>query len=166
RAGCNAGACHGKARGQNGFALSLLGFDPHFDHDAIVKDARGRRVFPAAPDESLLLRKASARVPHGGGPRLQAGSPAYETVRRWIAEGMPHTPADAPHLERISVEPTERTLKTGEGFTLQVRAHFSDGSAEDVTHLAAFQSSESALVAVDAGGHVMAGPIPGEATIS
>src|SRR5437763_537964 len=92
RAGCNAGACHGKARGQNGFALSLLGFDPGVDHDAIVKEARGRRVFPAAPDESLLLRKASARVPHGGGPRLDPGSTAYETVRRWIAAGMPRTP--------------------------------------------------------------------------
>src|ERR1700731_4774415 len=82
RAGCNAGACHGKARGQNGFALSLLGFDPGSDHDAIVKEGRGRRVFPAVPDESLLLRKASARVPHGGGPRLERESPAYEKVRR------------------------------------------------------------------------------------
>src|SRR3954471_21494016 len=81
RAGCNAGACHGKARGQNGFALSLLGFDPAFDHDAIVKEGRGRRVFPAVPEESLLLRKATARVPHGGGPRLEPGSVWYETVR-------------------------------------------------------------------------------------
>src|SRR4051794_20009400 len=56
RAGCNAGACHGKARGQNGFALSLLGFDPDVDHDAIAREARGRRVFPAAPEQSLLLR--------------------------------------------------------------------------------------------------------------
>ena len=31
-AGCNAGACHGKSRGQNGFQLSLLGFDPDFDY--------------------------------------------------------------------------------------------------------------------------------------
>src|SRR4051795_11417623 len=67
RAGCNAGACHGKARGQNGFALSLLGFDPDFDFDAIAREARGRRVFPATPEESLLLRKATAAVPHGGG---------------------------------------------------------------------------------------------------
>src|SRR5262249_25453567 len=83
RAGFNAGACHGKARGQNGFALSLLAFDPGFDYDAIVKEARGRRVFPATPDESLLLRKASARVPHGGGLRLEPGSAFYETVRGW-----------------------------------------------------------------------------------
>ena len=58
-AGCNAGACHGKSRGQNGFQLSLLGFDPEFDFAAITKEAHGRRVFPAAPDNSLLLKKAS-----------------------------------------------------------------------------------------------------------
>jgi len=66
-AGCNSGPCHGKARGQNGFQLSLLGFDPDFDFAAIAKEGRGRRVFPAAPDESLLLRKPTAQVPHGGG---------------------------------------------------------------------------------------------------
>src|ERR1700745_1948887 len=79
RYGCNAGACHGKSRGQNGFALSLLGFDPNFDHEAIAREARGRRVFPAAPEESLLLRKATATIPHGGGRRLELGSPFYET---------------------------------------------------------------------------------------
>src|SRR5262245_56265962 len=49
RAGCNAGACHGKASGQNGFKLSLLGFDPEFDHTAIVREAGGRRVLRAIP---------------------------------------------------------------------------------------------------------------------
>jgi hypothetical protein len=166
RAGCNAGACHGKARGQNGFALSLLGFDPDFDHDAIAKEARGRRVFPASPDDSLLLRKASARLPHGGGPRLEAGSTAYETVRRWIAGGMPRTPVDAPRLVKITVDPGEKTMARGDAFPIKVTAHFSDDGAEDVSHLAAFQSSESTLVAVDPNGQVKAGPLPGEASIS
>jgi hypothetical protein len=71
-AGCNQGACHGKSRGQNGFQLSLLGFDADFDYSRIVKDARGRRVFPAAPEQSLLLRKAAAELPHGGGRAIDA----------------------------------------------------------------------------------------------
>src|SRR5580693_8565908 len=96
RAGCNAGACHGKARGQNGFALSLLGFDPAHDYDAIVKDAGGRRVSRLMPAESLLLGKATARLPHGGGLRLAPGTASYETVYRWVTAGMPRTPADAP----------------------------------------------------------------------
>jgi hypothetical protein len=166
RAGCNAGACHGKARGQNGFALSLLGFDPDMDYDAIVREDRGRRVFPAAPAESLLLRKATARVPHGGGPRLEPGGPFQETIRGWIAAGMPRAPADAPKLERVAVEPTARTLRAGESFPLRVTARFTDGAVEDVTGLAAFGSSEPTLVAVDPEGRVKAGPIPGEATVS
>src|SRR4051794_6732259 len=80
RAGCNAGACHGKARGQNGFQLSLLGFDPSFDHDAITREARGRRIFPPSPEQSLLLVKATARVPHGGGRRLDPDGPAYRAL--------------------------------------------------------------------------------------
>ena len=166
RAGCNAGACHGKARGQNGFALSLLGFDPTLDYDAIVREGGGRRVSRVVPADSLLLRKASAQMPHGGGLRLAPTSQAYETVHRWIANGMPRTPPDAPRLERIAVSPTERTLKSSESFSLQVAAHFTDGSDEDVTALATFASSESALVNVDASGRVTAGPIPGDATIS
>ena len=166
RTGCNAGACHGKARGQNGFALSLLGFDPTWDYDAIVKEGGGRRVSRVVPEDSLLLRKATAQAPHGGGLRLAPGSRAYETVLRWIAAGMPRTPPDAPRLARIAVEPAERTLKRSESFSLRVTAHFTDGSDEEVTSLAAFASSESALVNVDAGGRVTAGPIPGDATIS
>ena len=65
--GCNAGGCHGKASGQNGFKLSLFGFDVDYDYAAITKEARGRRLFPAAPDRSLFLLKASGQVPHGGG---------------------------------------------------------------------------------------------------
>ena len=166
RLGCNAGACHGKARGQNGFQLSLLGFDPDFDHSAIAKEARGRRVFPAAPEQSLLLRKAAAQVPHGGGRKLEVGSPYYRALLGWIADGMPRTPPEAPRLVKIAVEPIERTLTPGEGFTLQVSAAYSDGSTRDVTALAAFQSTDSTLVAADAEGRVKAGPIPGEATVS
>src|SRR5687768_18100587 len=89
RFGCNAGACHGKQRGQNGFQLSLLGFDPDFDYEAITQEARGRRIFPASPENSLLLLKAAGQVPHGGGVRLPLGGPQYEIFRRWIAGGMP-----------------------------------------------------------------------------
>ena len=35
RVGCNAGTCHGAAKGKNGFKLSLRGYDPLFDHRAL-----------------------------------------------------------------------------------------------------------------------------------
>jgi hypothetical protein len=165
RLGCNAGSCHGKSRGQNGFQLSLLGFYPDFDYAALTQESRGRRVFPAAPERSLLLTKATAQVPHGGGKRMEPGGPLYEVVRRWIADGLPRRHPDDPTLTRIDVAPAERLMRSGEEQALSVTAHFSDGTARDVTALAAFQSSESAVVAVDAAGVVKAGPLPGEAAI-
>ena len=88
--GCNGGGCHGKSGGQNGFRLSLLGFEPEEDYEYLVKEGRGRRLFPAAPDQSLLLLKATARLPHGGGKRIELDSPAYRLLRRWIEQGMPY----------------------------------------------------------------------------
>jgi hypothetical protein len=165
RAGCNAGACHGKARGQNGFALSLLSYDPDFDYHAITSEARGRRVFPAAPDYSLVLRKASARVSHGGGKRLDPASEGYDVLRRWIAAGMPRTPPDAPVVTSITVEPAERILPARGEQQLRVTAHSSDGSARDITRLATFQSNDAVTAAVTPDGLVRAGPLPGEAAV-
>src|SRR3954471_21112472 len=87
RFGCNSGPCHGKSRGQNGFQLSLLGFDSDFDYAALTQEARGRRVFPASPESSLLLVKGAGQVPHGGGRRLHVGDENYEAIRRWIVAG-------------------------------------------------------------------------------
>ena len=151
RAGCNAGACHGKARGQNGFALSLLGFDADFDYHAIVNEARGRRV-PSRrrPRTACCCCKPAARVPHGGGKRLDAAATGLRRAapldrRRHAAHAGRRADAG-----RISVEPAERVLATGGEQQLVVTAHYTDGTAADVTHLATFQSNESAIAAVDA----------------
>ncbi len=162
--GCNAGACHGKARGQNGFQLSLLGFDPEFDFSAIVKEAHGRRVFPAAPENSLLLRKAALAMPHGGGLRLPTDSPEYDVVRRWISGGLPRSTADAPMLDRITIEPPEHIMAAGATEQLRVLAHYSDSSVRDVTRLTDFQSSEAGVVSIE-NGLVTAGSLPGESTL-
>jgi len=164
-AGCNAGACHGKARGQNGFQLSLLGYDADFDYAAIALEARGRRVFPAAPEKSLLLQKASMGVSHGGGRRLDPAGPQYDMIRRWIAIGMPRSTAADPTLVGITLAPPERLLESGQEQPLTVTAKYSDGSTRDVTNVTAFQSNEPAVVAVDDAGLVRAGQLAGEATI-
>lgn len=165
RQGCNAGACHGKARGQNGFALSLLAFDADFDYAAITQEGRGRRVFPAEPEQSLLLRKASGEVPHGGGKRLPRESEAYQLMLKWIAQGHPRTPASAPKLERITVSPAEKSLKPGSSLPLLVTAHYSDGTSEDVTRMTTFQSNDSVYASVNDQGTIQAGSLPGEAAI-
>jgi len=165
RAGCNSGPCHGKASGQKGFQLSLLGFAPEFDYASITQEARGRRVFPAAPEHSLLLRKGAGLMPHGGGKRLAVGDTSYEVLRRWLVAGTPRTPANVPALEKITVEPAERLLTYQAEQQLLVTAHYADGSKRDVTHLTTFQSNESVIAAVSPAGRIKAGPLPGEAAI-
>ena len=163
--GCSAGACHGKQRGQNGFQLSLLGFDPDFDYAALTQEGRGRRIFPAAPEKSLLLLKASGQVPHGGGVRLEPGSPHYELLRNWISQGMPRRAAGDPTLDKIVVDPADATLGNKATLALRVTALYSDGTSRDVTAMTAYQSNESAVAAVDKSGQILTGPIPGEAAI-
>lgn len=165
RHGCNAGGCHGKASGQNGFKLSLFGFDPLFDHNAIVKEARGRRLFPAAPDHSLLLTKPTGRVPHGGGRRLSTDSEAYQTLRRWIVQGTPLGVEQAPSLKKLEVIPLQRVLERQHQQQVAVLAHYHDGAVRDVTRQAQFQSNEMPVAAVDEDGLVRTFDLAGEATV-
>jgi hypothetical protein len=165
RFGCNSSGCHGKAEGQNGFKLSVFGFDPQADYAALVSEGRGRRLFPAAPDRSLLLLKASGRVPHGGGIRIAVGSDPYETIRGWIAAGAPVGRPDAPTVERIRVEPGERVLDMHAGQQLRVIARYTDGREADVTHYARFQTNNEGVAAVSADGRVRTTGVPGEAAV-
>ena len=164
-AGCNAGACHGKQRGQNGFQLSLLGFDADFDYEAIVHQGRGRRLNPAAPEHSLLLAKAAGAVPHGGGVKLQSENERYQIIHRWIQQGMPRRNAEDPTLVSISVGPPQRVLERKERLPLVVEATYSDGSTRDVTGVTAYQSNEPAIVTVDESGVMTASELAGEASI-
>lgn len=158
---CNASGCHGKAEGQNGFKLSVFGFDPPADYRALTKESRGRRVFPAAPERSLLLQKASGGAPHGGGVRITPDRPEYETLRRWIGEGLPLGSKEDPTVAKIELTPDERTLGVGQSQQLRVVATMSDGRQQDVTRLARFQSNHDALAAVTEEGLVTAGQTPG-----
>jgi hypothetical protein len=163
--GCNAGGCHGKASGQNGFKLSLFGFDAEFDHAAITREARGRRVFAANPDRSLFLLKASGRVPHGGGKRLPAEIADYQIVRRWIAAGAPASAPDAPKVVKLRVHPADGVLQPGQGQQLAVLADYSDGSTRDVTRQSEFASNLDVVAVVESDGLVKARQQSGEAAV-
>jgi hypothetical protein len=163
--GCNAGACHGKQMGQNGFKLSLLGFDPKWDYDALVNEGRGRRVFPAAPASSLLLMKPSARLPHGGGRRFETGSPEYNTLLRWVTQGMAFGTGKEPKLVKVSVSPEKRLISRKSRQQLRVSAQYDDGSETDVTRLAQYQSNAIDLATVDPTGVVTTLDSVGEAAV-
>lgn len=163
--GCNSSGCHGKAEGQNGFKLSVFGFDPAADYQALTMQDRGRRVFPAAADQSLLLRKAAGQAPHGGGVRLIAGSREYQIIRAWIAGGLRFGEPDDPHVTKIVVEPRERLLGMRSRQQLRVVAHYSNGSQSDVTRLAHFQSNHEGLAKVDESGLVTTSDAPGQVAV-
>jgi len=157
RLGCNAGGCHGKASGQNGFKLSLLGFEPELDYEPIVREGRGRRLFPAAPAQSLLLLKATGAVAHGGGKRLAVGSADYRLLLRWIENGAPPARPSDPVLTRITVTPTRLVFAhTQTTQALQVTAHFTNSTTRHVTGQAVFQSSEPEIADVTEAGLVQA----------
>lgn len=164
--GCNSGACHAKAGGgQNGFELSLLGFEPGEDYHHLVYEGRGRRLSPAAPEQSLILLKASGAVPHGGGVRMDVDSQYYKTLRDWIAQGAQASPAEAPKLVSFEVSPDRGRLLLDTEQTLSAIARYSDGSQRDVTGLALFESNQPALIEVVGDGRVRSSGLPGKASV-
>jgi len=165
RYGCNSGGCHGKASGQNGFKLSLFGFDHQWDYEAIAIAGRGRRIFAAAPEQSMLLAKATGRKPYGGGARLDADSEAYRLLHRWIELGAPAPSPNAAHVVKLHVMPTERVLIAHGQQQLAVTAEYSDGSRRDVTRQAEYASNLEPVASVDANGFVQAAGESGEAAI-
>jgi len=165
RAGCNGGACHAKADGQNGFKLSVFSYDPRSDYAEIVKENRGRRVFPAAPEESLIIKKPTTTLPHEGGLRFERGSEMHQLLVRWLRTGMPYSIPNEPTLERITAFPKERRYRKGATQRLLVQAHYSDGSIRDVTRLAAFDSNDKEIAQVNERGTVTIGTLTGQGVI-
>jgi len=162
---CNSGGCHGKSGGQNGFALSLLGFEPQEDYNHLVKEGRGRRLFPAAPDRSLLLLKAAGKLPHGGGVRMEEGDADYNVIRLWISQGMPAGSDDDPQLQSVSVFPQQRKLPRNGGQQLQVTAHYSDGSSRDVTRQSQYTANNTDMAVASQNGLVSMQGTPGDVAI-
>ncbi|MBI1312818.1 DUF1553 domain-containing protein [bacterium] len=156
KAGCNGGKCHGSFQGRGGFRLSLFGFDPAADHEAITAHARGRRVSLTAPDASLLLQKPLGEVPHGGGRRFGRDDALYQTLRQWIAQGA-GKPADAAlTVSSIVVEPAAIVVAAEQSQSLKVTATWSDGVVQDVTRLTVYESRDESRVEVSPAGSVLA----------
>ena len=165
KAGCNSGGCHGKAEGQNGFKLSVFGFDPLADHTAIIKESRGRRVTLTAPAQSLLLLKSSAQMPHGGGQRIHQHSLWYQRLVRWISEGAVLSQQEQPPLAKILVQPANLVLQPRASQQLQVTAVDAAGKHFCVTAEAEFDSNAPPIAEVNIDGLVQASDVAGEAAI-
>ena len=164
--GCNSGGCHGKASGQNGFKLSVFGFDAHADYASLSRESRGRRVFTGDPENSLLIRKAIGVTAHGGGRRCTPDSADHKLLSDWIRQGMPWGDDSAPTVTSVQVEPADRVLGRSADQQLLVTAVYSDGSTRDVTDAAAYSTNSPVIADVDPGGLVHTGSVPGPAAIT
>ena len=154
KAGCNSGACHGAAAGKNGFSLTLRGYDPDADYEALTREAAGRRVNKLEPAKSLVLLKPTETVPHMGGKRFEPESPEYRVIARWIAAGMPAPNTSDPKLLGLEVSPGRQTLAVGAQTKLKVIARYSNGAAEDVSRWARYATADETVAQVDQFGAV------------
>ena len=164
--GCNSGGCHGKVSGQNGFKLSVFGFDPHADFASLSRESRGRRIFTGDPERSLLILKAIGASAHGGGRRCVPGSADHELLSNWIRQGMPWGNDSAPTVQSVRVFPTSRLLDKSADQQLLVTAVYSDGSTRDVTDAASYSTNSPVIADVVPGGLVYTGVVPGPAAIT
>ncbi|MFY9256656.1 MAG: DUF1549 and DUF1553 domain-containing protein [Fuerstiella sp.] len=163
--GCNGGGCHGKSGGQNGFKLSLLGFYPEDDYEFLRKESRGRRIFPGAPAESLLLTKATGRTPHGGGKRMDLNSYEYRMLVSWIQQGMPYGQGEDPSVVAIKCYPEARVMPQSTEQQISVIATYSDGTTEDVTRMALYEANDSEMAECSETGLVTTLDLAGEVAI-
>jgi WD40 repeat protein len=150
--GCNAGTCHGAKEGKNGFKLSLRGYDPETDLRALTDDLASRRVNVASPDDSLMLLKAIAEVPHEGGRRTTMDSKYYGILRQWIAGGA-KLDMKTPRVSKIEVSPRNPVAQLiGSRQQIRVVATYADGLVRDVTSEAFIESGNTDVASVDSAG--------------
>lgn len=150
--GCNAGTCHGAKEGKYGFKLSLRGYDPLFDVRSLKDDLAARRLNAASPDDSLMLLKATAGVPHEGGQRTKLGEKYYEILRSWIADGA-RLDLKTPRVTKIEVFPKDPVAQQiGARQQVRIVAFYADGRTRDVTAEAFVESGNTDVAKTDGGG--------------
>src|SRR3954449_9676223 len=150
KVGCTSGPCHGAAKGKNGFKLSLRGYDPQFDYEALLYDLAGRRFNRAEPARSLMLAKPTQQVAHGGGLRFDIGSDYYKTIYNWIAQGVPYGDPAKDSVAELRAEPAEIFMpKPGETASLQVVVRYQDDQTRDVTRETTIESNTPDVASVE-----------------
>jgi hypothetical protein len=149
KVGCNAGTCHGSAKGKNGFKLSLRGYDPGFDYQALINDISGRRFNRVVVEESLMLLKPTAEVPHEGRQVFTVGSREYNLMRDWIREGTPAEEVSVGRAVKLEILPADISLTLpGMSQRILALAHYPDGKVRDVTRDAIFSSNNGDVAQV------------------
>ncbi len=102
---------------------------------------------------------------HAGGKRMEVGSDEYKLLRRWVASGTPFGSEKDPVVTKITVAPEHRVLSRNNRQQFAVYAHYSDGSVQDVTQRAQYESNEGEIAIVDGAALVRTLDLSGEAAV-
>jgi hypothetical protein len=148
KSGCAMAACHAAQHGKGGFKLSVFGFEPEKDREAMARDSQARRISFVDPERSLLLLKPTMQTPHGGGKRLEKGGVDYQVLLAWLNGGAPGPAKDEPEVARLHLFPKERVGQVGMSQQLRVEAEYADGTRRDVTPLARYDSLDDGVLSV------------------
>lgn len=153
RQGCNSGACHGAAAGRGGLRLSLFASDPDADHAALVLAHDGRRINNVSAERSLLFRKPTGDLNHGGDERFPPGSDDANLLLDWIRAG---TPRDIEYVtQELTVRPAITSVSQLPGdASFQVFVRTRSAGLEEVTHKVTVLSHDPAAVQIIAPGLV------------
>lgn len=154
KGGCSLGGCHASQFGKGGFKLSLFGYAPEQDYPQIARDNRQRRISILQPEKSLILQKASMAVAHGGGRRFAKDSYEYRIMHTWISESVPEIDVKEAKVVDMEVFPMSRRYKKGDLQQLRVIAEYSDGTKQDVTARAQYDSLVENIASVTPRGKV------------
>jgi hypothetical protein len=151
--GCNAGACHGSFKGRGGFRLSLFASELEKDHAALT-GGDVPRTDRDDPEASLLLRKPTRAVAHGGGLRFEKDSWQYRLFRTWIQQGARWDKGSGA-VAALRIEPPELAFtRPGQTGRVKVWARFNNGDEVDVSTFCLFRSNNEAIAEVTPLGEV------------
>lgn len=137
--------------------LSLFGYDPEGDYYRLLEEIPNRRINLAAPEESLLVQKATGNVAHTGGQLFTEDAESYKIILDWLLQGAPRDADETALATGIRFEhDTYKFNKPGGTLTSKVIATYSDGSTRDVTRWCLFMSSNESIAPIDETGLIKA----------
>ena len=106
----------------------------------------------ASPDDSLMLLKAVAEVPHEGGRRTTLDSKYYGVLHQWIASGAT-LDLKSPRVAKIEIFPQDPVVQQiGSRQQMRVVATFADGVTRDVTAEAFVETGNADVATIETGG--------------
>jgi hypothetical protein len=108
------------------------------------------------PESSILLKKPTLTMEHGGGLRMKVKGREYQRIKQWLEDGAPEPGLKDAHVVGLEVWPPQRLMVVGEQQQILVKATWADGHSEDVTATAQFNSLNESIAAVTPEGLVTA----------